>query len=179
MSKASRATVLLRVEDMTRLLLSGYETWDIRPYIAQHAGSPESPWRTRDGLPLCRRSVSRYQMIARAKIMQDAAEGRADALRRHVKERRMLYRDCVANGDQRTALAILDSLARLQGLTPEGELAEQLRQANEHAAALLTPPAVAARLSGDGAALPQLPHSGPPKPPGGNGTNGHNGNGHH
>ncbi len=75
-----------------------------------------------------------------------------------------LYRLAVEAGDQRTALSILDSLARLQGLTPEGELAEAVRQATEERAKVL-----GGRFDGDGGGTPRV--GGPdgdrlsPKPP--------------
>lgn len=151
---------------MTRLILSGNEWYHILPYVAARAGEDGSPWRTRNGVPLCATSVRRYQRIARAKIAEDAAETRQDALKRHVDERRECYRQAMRGGDTRTALAILDSLARLQGLTPEGELAEQLRLAREHEDRLFG----AAHGDGASAGGGRLPGAVPP-------TNGH-GHGH-
>ena len=121
---------------MIRLLLNGYESWEIRPYVSDRSTDPASPWHTKDGVPVASRTIRRYGVIARAKIAADLAETRQETLNRHIRQRNAIYRRRVEVNDHRTALAILDSLAKLQGLTPEGMLAEQLRLAGAGSGAL-------------------------------------------
>jgi hypothetical protein len=106
--KSSKPEVLKRVEAVFKLRLGGAELHDIREY----AGAPEQQWNVSDT------QLRRY-ISAADRLVKERFDARADhLLARHLLQRRTLFAQAVAAGDFRTALAVLDSEAKLEGLFP-------------------------------------------------------------
>jgi hypothetical protein len=111
--KSSRAEVLKRVEAVFKLRLGGAEFHDIREY----ADAPEQRWGVSDT------QLRRY-ISAADKLMKERFDAKADyLLARHLMQRRTLFAQATAAGDYRTALAVLDSEAKLEGLFPPTKIA--------------------------------------------------------
>jgi hypothetical protein len=118
--KSSSAETSRRVEKVFELRLGGAEFADIR----QFAAAPEQQWDVSD------RQLWRY-LAAADELVRKRFDARADyLLNRHLLQRRTLYAHAVGAGDFGTALRILDSEAKLEGLFERG-LDELARQVNE------------------------------------------------
>jgi hypothetical protein len=106
--KSTKAEVAQRVEEVFKLRLGGAEFADIR----QHASAPEQQWNVSD------RQIWRY-VAAADKLVKERFDAKADhLLARHCLQRRLLYAHAVGAGDFGTALRILDSEAKLEGIIP-------------------------------------------------------------
>jgi hypothetical protein len=117
--KADKATVRARVEDIARVILDGIMPFQISPYVSEMEAQGASPWAVPDGgSPLSSRQVRRYARWAERLIALTARTGREKSLRNHKARRQSLYARAVNKGDERTALAILADLAKLEGLYP-------------------------------------------------------------
>lgn len=128
--RASRATVEARTVAMVRLLKAGLtDERLIRNHVQREAENPASPWY--NGRPLHRVTVWRYFRLAdrRLKAVRDRDLDRVIA--RHIAHRIEAYELALADDDIKTALSVLDSLARIEGVTPEGQLAAALDRAKE------------------------------------------------
>jgi hypothetical protein len=111
--KSSRAEVLKRVEQIYELRLGGAEF----PDIYDHANAPEQQWN------VSRSQVRRYVRAA-DRLMKKRFDAKAPhLLSRHLLQRRKLFAHAMAAGDYRTALATLDSEAKLAGLFPPTRIA--------------------------------------------------------
>jgi hypothetical protein len=111
--KSSGPEVAQRVEEVFRLRLGGAEFADIR----QFASAPERNWSVSD------RQLWRY-ISAADKLVKERFDAKADhLLARHLLQRRPLYAHAVGAGDFSTALRILDSEAKLEGLFPPTKIA--------------------------------------------------------
>jgi hypothetical protein len=107
--KSNRAELAARVEEVFRLRLGGAEFSDIR----QFASAPEQSWGVSD------RQLWRYIQAADL-LVKERFDARAEhLLNRHILQRRQLYAHAMAAGDYATALRILDSEAKLEGLFVE------------------------------------------------------------
>jgi hypothetical protein len=132
--KANKATVRARVDDVLRIRLDGAEFWDVRQYVAEKERAAEAPWAVpAGGKPLSQRQLWRYVAQADRLMAESSETGRKKRLRVHLARRKGLYARAVAAGDVRAALAVLQDLARLQGLYPSEDdalkrLAENLRK---------------------------------------------------
>jgi hypothetical protein len=104
--RATAAGVKLRVEQVLRLLLDGAQFHDVCQFA------------TENGWVLKERQVRRYMAKANDLLVLRQKDGRRKALARHSARREALYARALKAGDYRTALAVLDSLAKLQGLYP-------------------------------------------------------------
>jgi hypothetical protein len=107
--KSTKAEILQRVEAVFRLRLGGAEFSD----ILQYASAPEQNW-----------NVSQRQMWNYIRAADQLVKERLDAraehlLNRHILQRRQLYAHAMGAGDYSTALRILDSEAKLEGLFVE------------------------------------------------------------
>jgi hypothetical protein len=106
--KSSKVEVLKRVEEVFKLRLGGAEFADIREY----ALAPEQAWGVSDG------QLWRYIQAA-DKLIRERFDARAEhLLNRHLLQRRTLYAHAMGAGDFRTALAVLQDEAKLEGLYP-------------------------------------------------------------
>jgi hypothetical protein len=88
------------------LLIAGAQTHD----ILAHAAAPEQNWQLQD------RQVFSYIAAARAQLEKLAEARQQKALGRQLVQRADLYARALSSGDTRTALACLDSEAKLLGL---------------------------------------------------------------
>jgi hypothetical protein len=117
--KATAATIRARVEDLLRLLLDGAQPWDIRHYVSGREAAGAPPWAVpQGGKPLSERQIRRYCDQADRLIAESCRTHRKQLLRRHLAQRRNLLARALNTGDLRTALAVLDSLAKLLALFP-------------------------------------------------------------
>jgi hypothetical protein len=117
--KATRATVVQRVEEVLRIRLDGAEFWDVREYAREKEKEEGSPWFLPDGgKPLSDGQLWRYIGRADRLIAESCRASRKKLLRRHLAQRRNLHAKAVLAGDIRAALACLQDEARLQGLYP-------------------------------------------------------------
>jgi hypothetical protein len=119
-SRAEKATIDARVEEILRIRLDGAEWWDVRQFVTekQEAGLP--PWAIPEGgKPVSERQLYRYMRAADRMVRESLADTRPKVIRDHIAKRRALYARAVRAGDFRSALSILDSLAKLQGLFPD------------------------------------------------------------
>ncbi|HEX5272170.1 MAG TPA: hypothetical protein VFW33_16855 [Gemmataceae bacterium] len=129
----------LRVEDVLQIRLDGARHWDVRRYVAEKEAAGEQPWKVEEGgKPLSERQIRRYIDRADEMIADSCRSSRKRLMRNHVAYRHNLYARAVNKGDERTALAVLDSLAKLQGLFPTGEedLVKELVKARRELAAM-------------------------------------------
>jgi len=120
--KADAATTAARVEEILRIRLDGAQFHDVVQFSAEKGwGIRERQLRTlirrADELLVDRQDKSRRRTIAR-----------------HLAQRQALYARAVNAADYRTALAILDSDARLRGLYPEKDIKDLVRLAAAQAA---------------------------------------------
>src|SRR5262245_40206736 len=113
-TKATRAPILRRVEELVRIRLDGAELWDVRQYVKGQEAREGSAWRRAEGQkPLSDIQLWRYIARADGLIAESCRPSRKKLLRRHRAQRRHLYAKAVYSGDYRTALAALDSEAKL------------------------------------------------------------------
>jgi hypothetical protein len=106
--KSTKAEVLKRVEEVFKLRLGGAEFADIREY----ARAPEQGWDVSDS------QLWRY-IAAADRLVKERFDARAEhLLHRHLLQRRALYAHAMGAGDFRTALAVLQDEAKLEGLYP-------------------------------------------------------------
>jgi hypothetical protein len=117
--KATDAEFRRRVSVVFGLRLGGAEFEDLR----QYASAPEQGWAVSD------RQLWRYVQAADA-LCKEHFDAQADhLLSRHLLQRRQLYAHAMSAGDFRTALSVLESEARLEGLDPLTKL--KIREAEE------------------------------------------------
>jgi hypothetical protein len=106
--KSSKAEVLQRVEKVFELRLGGAEYAD----IVQYASAPEQAWGVSG------RQIWNYIAAADRRIKQRFDARAEHLLARHLLQRRTLYAHAMGAGDFRTALAVLQDEAKLEGLYP-------------------------------------------------------------
>jgi hypothetical protein len=115
--KATQQQTMARAEDVVRILLAGAKFMDIREYVSEKAAQPGNCWTLAEGEnPLSDAQLRRYQRKALNLISASTKETRRKRIERHVAQRQYLYAQAVAAADYCTALAILDSEAKLFGL---------------------------------------------------------------
>jgi hypothetical protein len=106
--KSTKAEVQKRVEEVFKLRLGGAEFAD----IVQYAAAPEQDWGVSE------RQLWNY-LRAADQLVKDRFDARAEhLLNRHILQRRTLYAHAMGAGDFRTALAVLQDEAKLEGLYP-------------------------------------------------------------
>jgi hypothetical protein len=111
--KSTLAEVRRRVFEVLKLLLAGADLHQICDYAAL----PEHAWG------LSRSQIFRYIKAAN-RLMQRHFDAKAGhLLARHAMQRRLIYAHAMEEGDYRTALAALDSEAKLEGLFPPVKVA--------------------------------------------------------
>jgi hypothetical protein len=118
--KPSKAKVAQRVEELVQVILDGAEPHDLRQYVSDREGQPDTPWTLSKGdKGLSDRQIRRYAERAERVIAESVRTGRRKVMRRHLARRRNLYAKAVNSGDLRTALAVLADEARLLKLYDE------------------------------------------------------------
>jgi hypothetical protein len=106
--KSTKAEVRKRVEEVFKLRLGGAEFADIREF----ARAPEQSWNVSSS------QLWRYIQAA-DRLIKQRFDARAEhLLHRHLLQRRTLYAHAMGAGDYRTALAVLQDEAKLEGLYP-------------------------------------------------------------
>jgi hypothetical protein len=109
----------LRIEEILDIRLDAAKEWDIRRYVAEKEAADEAPWKLAEGgNPLSRRQIRNYIREADRRMARSTQATRRRRIARHIAFREKLFARAVNSGDLRTALAILDSLAKLQDLFP-------------------------------------------------------------
>src|SRR5262245_9938503 len=123
--RATKATVQRRVEEVLRIRLDGAEFWDVREYAREKEQEAGSAWELKyGGKPLSDGQLWRYIGRADRMVAESCRAHGKKLLRRHLAKRRNLYAKAVLAGDHRTALAVLDSEAKLEGLYPDANQAK-------------------------------------------------------
>jgi hypothetical protein len=114
--KSSQRTIRQRVDEILQLRLLGALPTDIR----QHAD--EQKWGVSE------RQLQRYIAAADERVAASVEKNRDRLMAHHFAARRALYARAMAVSDYRTALAVLDSEAKLFDLYPSAEarLAKQV-----------------------------------------------------
>lgn len=121
--KSEEATVAARVEEVLRIRLDGAQFHDVLQYAS------EKRWGLTD------RQVRTYMRRADDLLVERREKSRKRLLAQHLARRETLYARCVNAADYRSALAMLDSSARMQGLFPDPkELKELAKLTLEQAA---------------------------------------------
>jgi hypothetical protein len=104
MGRSDKATVITRVQEVSKLVLAGAEFADIRQFAADHG------WQIGD------RQVRRYIELVYERLAESTQRDREQLLGRHLMQRRALYARAVKSSDYRAALMILRDEAELSGL---------------------------------------------------------------
>lgn len=107
--KSTAAVVAQRVEEVLRIRIDGASFADIREYAG------ENGWGVSDSM------LRKYIEKANKLLKERAERSRSHNLRLHRARREALFARCVQAADFRTALAVLDSDAKLVGLFPDGK----------------------------------------------------------
>jgi hypothetical protein len=124
MNKATKAQILLRVEEVLRIRLDGAEFWDVREYTREKEKEAGSAWELPEGgKPLSDPTLWRYIRQADKMIADSCRSSRKKLIRNHLAQRRNLYAKAVAAGDYRTALSIKRDEAELLGIYPPKKIA--------------------------------------------------------
>jgi hypothetical protein len=124
--KADTAEAARRVEEILRIRLDGAQYHDVVQYAA------EKGWDIRE------RQIRGYIGRADDLLVERQEKSRRRLLARHIASRESLFARAVNAADLRTALAIKDSLAKLQGLfTDTRDLKELTRLAASQSARIL------------------------------------------
>jgi hypothetical protein len=124
--RATKQQTQARVDELVRVLLAGAKPTDIREYVAERAKDPASPWFVAEGQkPLSVKQIFNLARKAGEVISASTKEKRRKRIERHLAQRQHLYAQAFGASDYRTALACLDSEAKLLGLF-DGELTRQL-----------------------------------------------------
>ena len=107
--RSDAATVAARVEEIVRLKIDGAQAHDLFQFAS------EKSWGLTD------RQVRNLANKASELLVERQERKRRRLMALHVARRETLYARAVNAGDQRTALAILDSEAKLQALFPDAK----------------------------------------------------------
>src|SRR5215207_1756416 len=114
---SDKAEMLKRVEEVLRIRLDGAQFHDVSAY------AEEKGWGIKE------RQVRNLMQRADELLVERQDKSRKQVIARHLAQRMALYARALNAADYRTALAILDSDAKLRGLFPEKELKELMKLA--------------------------------------------------
>lgn len=109
----------LRVLFVLKMRLSGAEWYDIIAVVNKDGGAdfPDGPgakaWHIKE------RQVFKYIAAAEDLLLRHTYKDREKLIARHIAQRRAVFNNAAEAGDMRTALAVLDSEAKLLGLYPK------------------------------------------------------------
>lgn len=106
-TRANSAELSARIETVLFARLHGAELYDLVALAA------EKKWR------VSTRTLQRYSAAADRRIERSLEKDRGRLLRRHLAQRRSLFARAINDGDLRTALAIAQDEAELEGLYPK------------------------------------------------------------
>jgi hypothetical protein len=115
--KSDKAEIAKRVEEVLRIRLDGAQFHDIVQFAA------EKGWGVNE------RQLRNYIARADALLVERQDKSRKKVVARHLAQRTALYARALNAADYRTALAILDSDAKLRGLYPEKDIRELVKLA--------------------------------------------------
>jgi hypothetical protein len=104
--RASKATIMKRIETVVQIITLGGEFHDVREY------AHKNQWQISDGQ--LRRYYDQALDLLEARMEKDRNKTRA----RHLAQRRALYARALKDGDLRTALAAAKDEAVLYGIYP-------------------------------------------------------------
>jgi hypothetical protein len=110
-TKATQTVIRQRIEKVLELRLNGAEFADIVQY-ASAPPAPETPWGVRE------RQMWNYIRRADELCVERFNANAPHLLNRHLLQRRRLFGHAMDVGDYRTALAVLQDEAKLEGLYP-------------------------------------------------------------
>ena len=123
MSRANKLKTEARVAELVRVILDGAQSFDLVEFVREQEKEPASCWFVAEGeKPLSYAMIRRYAVRAEEVIFKSIRTTPKRRLRLHLAKRRNLYAKSVSAGDYRSALAILDSEAKLEGLYAVVEL---------------------------------------------------------
>jgi hypothetical protein len=105
-TRATDADIAVRVEDVLYARLNGAELYDLVGLAKEK------------GWDVSKRTLQRYAEAADRKMEESLEKDRVKLLRRHLAQRRSLFARAVNDGDIRSALAIAQDEAELEGLYP-------------------------------------------------------------
>jgi hypothetical protein len=105
-TRANSAEVAARVEEVLYARLNGAELYDLVAFAKEK------------GWDVSKRQLQRYAAAADDLLAESLEKDRQKLLRRHLAQRRSLYARAIADGDLRTALAVAQDEAELEGLYP-------------------------------------------------------------
>jgi hypothetical protein len=111
--KSTKAEVRQRVEEVFKLRLGGANF----PDILQYASAPEQAWGVSE------RQIWNYIKAADQLLLERFDAKAPHLLNRHLLQRNQVYAHAMGAGDFRTALAILQDEAKLEGLYPPTKIA--------------------------------------------------------
>lgn len=117
--KSEEATVALRVGEVLRIRLDGAQYHD----VVQYAAVQTPPWDLKE------RQIREYIRRADNLLVERQDRNRRRVVARQLAQRQALFARAVNAADYRTALAIIDSEAKLRGLYPEKDLKELVKLA--------------------------------------------------
>src|SRR5262245_7781952 len=123
--KATKAIVAQRVEDVLKIRLHGGDFADVVQYAAGDEKEGRAAWG------VSQRQLWNYIAKSDELLEQREEPNRTRLYRRHLAQRRLLFARAVEANDLRTALAIVQDEARLQGLYDDalnGRITELERQ---------------------------------------------------
>jgi hypothetical protein len=127
-SRPTKAQLQQRVGEVLQIRLAGAEMPGVREYVREKEAEDGSPWQLADGQkPLSDSQIWRYISKADKQLEASTRASRKKHLRRHLARRNELYARAFNAGDYRTALAVLDSQAKLMGLDDTEQAAEIAR----------------------------------------------------
>jgi hypothetical protein len=113
-AKATKTTIAQRVEEVLALRLAGAAF----PEILQH--SAEKGWGLKE------RQLREYIARSDELLAQAQEPKREKRINLHLAQRRLLHNKALEVGDYRTALAVLQDQAKLEGLYPDAGVAMKL-----------------------------------------------------
>lgn len=148
--RADTAELARRIAEVLRIRLDGAQFHDVVQFAA------EKGWGVNE------RQLRTYMSRADEQLVERQDKSRKKVVARHLAQRQALYARAVNAADYRTALAILDSDAKLRGLYPEKDVRELVKLAAAQGARIAE---LEHRLRDAHATGTSAPPTGPEQPP--------------
>jgi hypothetical protein len=118
--KDTKTIIEARCVELLRIRLDGAQYHDIVDFVAEKIKTGEPPWKLRPGQTgLSRRQIWRYLRRCDAMLEKHFEKNRSRLMRKAISQRDNIVARAIAAGDNRTALAAMDSRDRLFGLFPD------------------------------------------------------------
>jgi hypothetical protein len=112
--KSDSAEVARRIDEVLRIRLDGAQFHDVLHYASEN------------GWGVSERQLRTYLARADELLVERQDRSRKKVIARHLAQRQALFARAVNAADYRTALAILDSDAKLRGLFPDSREVKEL-----------------------------------------------------